>query len=1042
MSDVRNRANSLNVTFPTPGVNNSSQGFRDNTNATQQALFQASDELTKIQNTRLSFVGDAAGQSDRFDNAVVVGAADPTLEINFTLANTILGPVTYNSDIGDFRLSFDAKGRLIAHEAIQHAIDWYVDHQSGITVPIQGTNIGTGSGNLVFPTFAFDQNGRLIATGTKTIPYGLLSHTLNQGSIIVGDSNNQSIAFSPPGGAGAFALVAQGSNLSWQPVGAGSVSGVTGGIGITVTGTGEAPTVNLDIGKLDAEPIVTNTDQFIFLSAGDNQPKRLTVAQLRNNLIEIVVDETPQLGGDLDVQGFSITTSGNNGVFIESHEIAPSSSIRVSQTGITLDGGTGTSLALQAPAVALQSPSLTLNGLLFPSAAGTTGQFLTQGPSNTLVWSSVQQFFQTIQNTIFVGKNGNDTTGNGSLNSPYLTINRALSEIPNGDLMTTYTIMLLGGTYQENVDIQNKRNLAIEGFFGSTNSVIKGNVQVLFNVDSLLMSKITIDTSDQPSSIFQPTFAIIGGVGKATFKDCAFLRGQGPLSDLTVMSLNGQLGGDVNFFNCTIQGKIDNSTIAGGNRVVFQNCGLPENGWTGLQLSPESFTLISGAPLLKGIEHNGGVLIMENVGSIIPENYSVNINNPSLPLWESGRPKFLTTTGGDAFEDDPGVTLVNNQDDEGNNVETLLLDPQGNPIDDPNNAGESLKTPWVQVTVQQPDTIRDYTVGLYSIADANTGGAENRLELTNVNFYYNGEFSKIYKEGNCEWSFTRVKRRSDQDFISGPRLAYDVQPDEGNFVGHYNASGILLRYTEDNSVVPDGVIDPKSGNTFLVNLTGSATLTIKTPEPTSYAPGPLNTSGELYSELLIAVKQDSVGNRQVNFQVTQGGPITWISSTAPNIVPNGLTFYLFRYFSRTRTWVGQKQVDAAGMKVTPVTTASYTLQTSDAGSYIRRSFTGPNQVVVPNNSTVQLNIGVQIHITQIGSGQTEIVPGPSVIINTPTSRFTRTRFSNVTLTKVAANIWDLSGDLDDNQSSVVTNTADNNQINVSSNLALTDGSIS
>lgn len=1135
MSDVRNKANSLNVSFPIPGVNNASQGFRDNTNAAQQALFQASDEITKIQNTRLKFSGDAVGQSDRIANAVVVGAADPALEIAFTLGDTIGTGVSYSTNNGDFSLTFDGKGRLIGHSVVQHLIGWAGGHGKDVTVPIVGESMGTGTGSISFPTFKFDGSGRLTGTTTQVINYGLQNQKMTYGSLLIGGSTSFSRELVAPSANGVFALVANGPELSWQPVGAGTVSGVIGGTGIKVTGDAAAPTVNLDLSQLISEPGIDDVDELVYQDATDNTAKRLTLGQLRNKVVKVIADPSPQLGGALDVRDFHLMTTGNQGVAIYSAQAAAKSVLTVAEAGITASGPAGsigitttgvsatsgastlvmtttgvttstgltsqtltatgvkttngssvleltstgitstagstslvlvtgsgtltnganslsvaaqgitvqsaanTSLTLVGTSLALQAPSLTLNGQTFPTAAGPVGQFLSQGPNNTLIWSAPQAFFQTIPDTLFVGQGGNDTTGNGALNAPYLTIAKALSVVPNNDAKT-YTIMLLGGTYTENLDIQNKRNLAIEGFFGSTNSVIRGNIQVMFNVNSLLMSKITIDTSNQDLNNGQPTFAVLGGLGEGAFKDCNFLRGPNAKSDLTAISLNGQLGSDITFTNCTIQGKIDNATIADGSRVVFQNCGLPDSGWTGLKVKPDSNTFISGAPLMKGIEHNGGILVMENIGAIMPENYQVNVNNPALPKWENGRPKFVTTTGAEAFEDDAGVTLINTQDDEGNNVEVLLLDPQGNPIDDVNNPGESLKTTHEQFKVDQDDTITNYTVGLYSIANADTGETENKLELTNVNFYYQGAFSKLYKEGDCQWSFTRVKRRSDQDFITGPRLAYDVQPDEGNFMAHYTASGILLRYEDDNSVVPDGVIDPKSGNTFMVTLTNNATLKLKTPEATAYAPGPKTTSGELYSEVLVAVRQDANGNRQVGFSTTFGA-ITWISNTAPNVVPGGLTFYLFRYFSRTRTWVGQKQVDASGMKVTPVTSSSYTLQATDAGSYIRRSNTSANQVVVPNNTSVQFNIGVQIQVTQIGTGQTEIVPGNSVIINTPDGRFLRKRFSNVVLTKVAANTWDLTGDLDPNQTSVVTTTVDNNQINVSSNTAKTDGKI-
>ena len=1020
MSDVRNRANSLDVSFPIPGVNNSSQGFRDNTSVTQQALFSASDEITKLQNTQLRFVGDAQGTSGRLDSAVVVGANDPTLEIPFVLSNTLLASQTFNSNTSDAVLTFDIKGRLTGYQTVNHTINFAPGHTIGQLVPISG-NIGSGSGTINLPVFGFNALGRLITTGIQAVDFGLLNQTLTRGSILVGGLGNVSTELAPPSGPGTFVLSATGATLSWVAMpsgGGGGSTNVIGGTGILVTTVLDTATVSLDLGDLDLETSIASQDQLIFReTSGD--AKRIAFDDLRDLIVdslgpfELVSDTSPQLGGNLNVQNFSITSS--------------------------------TAVGIQAPTVALQAPSLTLNGLIFPTTSGAVGQVLAQGAGSQLVWSAGTSFQQTFLNTIFVGPNGSDTLGDGSFGLPYATISRALSAIPN-NVPQPYTIMLLGGEYTEDVDIQNKENVAIEGFFGSTNSVIKGNVQVLFNVDSLLMSKITIDTSNDDITNIQSTFSILGGVGRATFRDCSFLRGPGPKSDLTAVLISGQLGGDVNFTNCIIQGKIDNVSQAGSNRVIFQNCGLPEDGWTGLSVGPESSTLISGAPLMKGIEHQGGVLVMENVGSVIPENYSVNIQNPSLPLWDGGRPKFLTNLGNEVFDDDilpPGEELLFNQGDDGNggiiNVETLLLDPAGDPIEDPLDPGQNLTTPFVQVLVSQPDTVLNFNVGLFSRANSNTSSGDDRLELTNVNFYNAGEFSKIYKEGSCEWSFNRVQRRSDQDFILGPRIAYDVQPDQGNFIGQYTASGVNLRYLDTNTVVPGGHIDPASGNTFLVNLTSSATLTLKTPLGTSYSPGPGTLSGEFYTEVLIGVQQDSVGYRQLNFVTSPSSSIEWLGNNTINSAPDSLTFYLFRYFSRSRTWVGQKQVDSSGLRVRPITNNAYTLAATDANSYIRRSSPGINSVIVPLNTEVEFNVGTQIHIVQIGPGSTEIQSAPGVIVNTPLGYRLRNRYSTVTLTKVAINTWDLSGDLDPTSIVAPQVTVDDNLITVDSDTVDTTG---
>jgi hypothetical protein len=1034
MSDVRTKANSLNLSFPIPGVNNSSQGFRDNTALVQQTFFQTSDELDFLQKTRLRFTGDATGQSDRFANAVVVGAADPTLEINFTLSNTIGSPANINTSTGDYTLSFDAKGRLTAYASVPYTIAWATGHGDGQVIGATGdVSMGSGTGSIVLPQFTFNAQGRLTATGTKTINYGLMNQKLTDGSLLIGGTGNVSRELVQPTTAGQWVLSSEGGVLSWQLAGAGTVTSVTGGEGIKVSGEDEAPVVDLALDKLTAAPGIVDTDELIYLSAVDNKAKRLTMSQLRTKIVKVSADTVPVLGGNLDVAGFSIVGSTTTGVTLFNSS-TPTAGVRVNNAGVAIQAQPGGS-------VIIQSPVLTLNGTNWPATTGVAGQYLTLTASGQLAWTNLQTFYQTIANTFFVGNQGNDTTGNGSLNNPYKTIAKAMDMVPLNDDGVTYTIMLLGGEYNEDVFVKtNIKNIALEGFFGATNSVIKGRLQVEYNVDRFLMSKITLDNSDQDINDPTATLMMVNGVGSAEVRDCQILRGPNGKSDLPAIVVSQQIVGDVTFINTTVQGMIENSTIGDeGGRLVLQNLGLPNNGWTGLRVEAGSSTLVSGAPLMKGIRHNGGVLVMENVGSIMPESYTISVSMPSLPKWENGVPVFITEDGNEATEDTPENPLARVQDADGNYITVELLDEEGNPIPDPEHPGDNLTTTFIQAEIEQPDVETTYTVGLYSVADASSNGIENKLELTNVNFYNNGSFSKLYKSGDCVWSFTRVKRRSDQDFITGPRLAYDVQPDEGNFMAHYVASGSNLRYEDTNAVVPDGMIDPKSGNTFHVTLTAGATLTLKTPEATAYAPGPLNTSGELYSEVLVAVKQDNIGGRNVVFATSENKPITWISSTAGNISPNGLTFYLFRYFSRTRTWVGQKQVDANSLKITPITSSSYNLAAADAGSYIRRNFATDNQVVVPSNTNVQFAVGTQIQIVQTGNGKTEIVPAGGVVINTPFGRKISRKFGRALLTKIASNAWDLSGDLDVDDVVEETITIDNSNINISSTNVLVTG---
>ncbi len=73
---------------------------------------------------------------------------------------------------------------------------------------------------------------------------------------------------------------------------------------------------------------------------------------------------------------------------------------------------------------------------------------------------------------IYVSPTGNDTTGNGSSGSPYLTVGRALKDVPMF-VSKHYVINLAAGTYREEVDIGGH-------YFGTTNigNFNKGTIEL------------------------------------------------------------------------------------------------------------------------------------------------------------------------------------------------------------------------------------------------------------------------------------------------------------------------------------------------------------------------------------------------------------------------------------------------------------------------------------------------------------------------------------------------------------------------------------
>jgi hypothetical protein len=101
-------------------------------------------------------------------------------------------------------------------------------------------------------------------------------------------------------------------------------------------------------------------------------------------------------------------------------------------------------------------------------------------------------------------------------------------------------------------------------------------------------------------------------------------------------------------------------------------------------------------------------------------------------------------------------------------------------------------------------------------------------------------------------------------------------------------------------------------------------------------------------------------------------------------------------------------------------TASYGIQLADRGGLVRMNVASANTLTVPNNSLVPFPVGTQIIITQSGAGQTTVMAGSGVTINSFGARMRLTaQFCGATLIKVPPpandptnfNYWLLMGDL-------------------------------
>ena len=91
-----------------------------------------------------------------------------------------------------------------------------------------------------------------------------------------------------------------------------------------------------------------------------------------------------------------------------------------------------------------------------------------------------------------------------------------------------------------------------------------------------------------------------------------------------------------------------------------------------------------------------------------------------------------------------------------------------------------------------------------------------------------------------------------------------------------------------------------------------------------------------------------------------------------------------------------------------------TLSIADIGAYVRYTNLAASALTVPTNATVAFLIGTTFNGIQAAAGKVSIAGASGVTINIPTDykAITRAQFAPFCLIKVAADTWDLIGDLE------------------------------
>lgn len=154
--------NGINVNYPVPGVNNNSQGFRDNFASIKTNLNTASTEITDLQNkavVKQALTGTVINND--MANTLISNAATRSFRATmYNLGGDLSGIVSVNASLGDVQY-----GTVNANTTLQFGYWPPSGTQSNIEVQF---NIGNSNAYITFPSEAVFSGD----TGTATIENG------------------------------------------------------------------------------------------------------------------------------------------------------------------------------------------------------------------------------------------------------------------------------------------------------------------------------------------------------------------------------------------------------------------------------------------------------------------------------------------------------------------------------------------------------------------------------------------------------------------------------------------------------------------------------------------------------------------------------------------------------------------------------------------------------------------------------------------------------------------------------------------------------
>jgi len=254
-----------------------------------------------------------------------------------------------------------------------------------------------------------------------------------------------------------------------------------------------------------------------------------------------------------------------------------------------------------------------------------------------------------------------------------------------------------------------------------------------------------------------------------------------------------------------------------------------------------------------------------------------------------------------------------------------------------------------------------------------------------------------------------------QDLVSSATAANTVElgtDTTGNYVSSLVAgTGVTLTNNSGESATPTiaiGQAVATNSNVTFNDLTVSGNLTV------SGTTTSINTETLTVDDNIIVLNNNATGapSQDAGIEVERGSStnvaLRWNETSDKWEATNDGSTY------GNLVTTADSLTVSAGMiadVVTNAQTASYTLVLDDKNKIVEMNVASANNLTVPPNSSVAFPVGSQINILQVGAGQTTVVAGAGVTINSTPGLKIRAQYSYATLIKRATNTWVLVGDI-------------------------------